>query len=53
MFGGSVKTSEVFIMGSSTVNLGFIFCSRLRVCLVGGVKRYEDRKWWDDRKVGE
>ena len=25
--------------------------TKLRVCLVGGVKKWKDRKWWEDRKM--
>ena len=33
--------------------VGWIAFPFLKVCLVGGVEKWEDRKWWDDRKVGK
>ena len=33
--------------------VGLIVFPFLKVCLVGGVEKWEDRKWWDDRKVGK
>ena len=32
--------------------LSFPLSMPLRVCLIGGVEKYEDKKWWEDGKVG-
>ena len=33
--------------------VGLIAFSFLKVYLVGGVENWEDRKWWEDGKVGK
>ena len=43
-------TSQVFWTRVHCSNLSL---RNLRVCLVGGVKKWKDRKWWEDGKVRE
>ena len=51
------KVQEYFYFNMNLViiklNLYWSLGQIFRVCLVGGVEKWEDRKWWEDRKMGD